>query len=93
MSGELLLIFIMNACQHPQELHKESLQVKLDANAAFKSGQYDEAISKYTLALLTCPLCHSKDRSVLYSNRAAAHMRLVSVSHIFLMSDLAVYFL
>ncbi|TGZ50077.1 Tetratricopeptide repeat protein 1 [Temnothorax longispinosus] len=41
-------------------------------NDLFKSGEYVQAISRYTQGLQTCPLVYSKERSILYANRAAA---------------------
>nr|KAF6449256.1 tetratricopeptide repeat domain 1 [Rousettus aegyptiacus] len=38
-------------------------------------GDYIEAESSYSQALQMCPSCFQKDRSVLFSNRAAARMK------------------
>ena len=43
----------------------------------FKNGQFHEAALVYTSGLKECPLSCSKDRSILYANRAAARAKLV----------------
>ncbi|XP_076179884.1 tetratricopeptide repeat domain 1 [Ptiloglossa arizonensis] len=59
------------------ESEKETLKdkaekLKNEGNKLFKNGEYTEAISIYTQGIQTCPLCYSKERSILYANRAAA---------------------
>ncbi|XP_051869684.1 tetratricopeptide repeat protein 1 [Pristis pectinata] len=54
----------------------ESLMLKEVGNGQFKKGEYPEAENSYTEALGICPACNQKDRSILYSNRAAARMKL-----------------
>ncbi|KAG7190652.1 hypothetical protein KM043_006734 [Ampulex compressa] len=59
------------------EAEKEGLKadaekLKNEGNTHFKNGNYIEAISIYTQGLQTCPLAYSKERSILYANRAAA---------------------
>ncbi|ELR55138.1 Tetratricopeptide repeat protein 1, partial [Bos mutus] len=54
---------------------EESSRLKEEGNEQFKKGDYIEAESSYTRALQTCPSCFQKDRSVLFSNRAAARMK------------------
>lgn len=49
-----------------------SQTLKSKGNDLFKSGAYMEAISVYTEGLQTCPLAYTKERSILYANRAAA---------------------
>uniref|UniRef100_A0A8C2NHI3 Tetratricopeptide repeat protein 1 n=1 Tax=Capra hircus TaxID=9925 RepID=A0A8C2NHI3_CAPHI len=56
-------------------LFEESSRLKEEGNEQFKKGDYIEAESSYTRALQTCPSCFQKDRSVLFSNRAAARMK------------------
>ncbi|OBS78751.1 hypothetical protein A6R68_18862, partial [Neotoma lepida] len=47
-----------------------------ELSMAEKSGDYYiEAESSYSQALQSCPACFQKDRSVLFSNRAAARMK------------------
>ncbi|XP_078406735.1 tetratricopeptide repeat protein 1 isoform X1 [Cetorhinus maximus] len=54
----------------------ESLTLKEVGNGQFKKGEYTEAENTYTEALGVCPAYYQKDRSILYSNRAAARMKL-----------------
>ncbi|TMW54007.1 hypothetical protein DOY81_000939 [Sarcophaga bullata] len=53
-------------------------QMKLEANELFKNNQAGEAVDIYTEALKICPLKDSKERAVLYGNRAAAKIKLES---------------
>ncbi|CAL8307599.1 unnamed protein product [Gadus morhua 'NCC'] len=55
---------------------KESLVLKDEGNALFKSGEHLEAELRYTAALRACPVCFSRERAVLFSNRAAACLHL-----------------
>ncbi|XP_031832295.2 tetratricopeptide repeat domain 1 [Nomia melanderi] len=55
-----------------ESLRDEAEKLKNRGNALFKSGEYVEAISIYTQGIQTCPLAYSKERSILYANRAAA---------------------
>ncbi|KAL6445989.1 hypothetical protein ACFW04_000985 [Cataglyphis niger] len=50
----------------------EAESLKQAGNDFFKNGEYVSAISQYTQALRICPLAYSKERSILYANRAAA---------------------
>ncbi|XP_048399570.1 tetratricopeptide repeat protein 1 isoform X2 [Stegostoma tigrinum] len=52
-----------------------SLTLKEVGNGQFKKGEYTEAENSYTEALGVCPAYYQKDRSILYSNRAAARMK------------------
>lgn len=54
----------------------ESMSLKEKGNAQFKSGDHKEAEESYTSALKICPVCYSKERSILFSNRAAARLHL-----------------
>ncbi|XP_020289762.1 tetratricopeptide repeat protein 1 [Pseudomyrmex gracilis] len=59
------------------ECEKETLKCEAETrkqagNDFYKKGEYVEAISRYTEGLQTCPLVYSKERSILYANRAAA---------------------
>uniref|UniRef100_G3VHA8 Tetratricopeptide repeat protein 1 n=1 Tax=Sarcophilus harrisii TaxID=9305 RepID=G3VHA8_SARHA len=58
-----------------QKRREESTKLKEEGNEQFKKGEYVEAESSYSRALQTCPACYQKDRSVLFSNRAAARMK------------------
>lgn len=60
-----------------QEKKKESLTHKEKGNTCFKTGQYEEAVSAYTMGLRICPISFPKERSVLYANRAAARSKMV----------------
>ncbi|XP_024879595.1 tetratricopeptide repeat protein 1 [Temnothorax curvispinosus] len=55
-----------------EALKGEAENLKQVGNDLFKSGEYVQAISRYTQGLQTCPLVYSKERSILYANRAAA---------------------
>lgn len=56
----------------------EALRLKEAGNVWFKDARYECAIESYTEALVACLLCHKTDRSVIYANRAAAKIKLVS---------------
>ena len=61
------------------EANKEKAnRMKLEANELFKNNQAGEAVDIYTEALKICPLKDSKERAVLYGNRAAAKIKLES---------------
>ncbi|XP_030697092.1 tetratricopeptide repeat protein 1 [Globicephala melas] len=54
---------------------EESSRLKEEGNEQFKKGDYVEAESTYSRALQMCPSSFQKDRSILFSNRAAARMK------------------
>ncbi|XP_059773594.1 tetratricopeptide repeat protein 1 [Balaenoptera ricei] len=54
---------------------EESSRLKEEGNEQFKKGDYIEAESTYSRALQMCPSSFQKDRSILFSNRAAARMK------------------
>ena len=56
----------------------EALDLKTDANNLYVSNEFQEAVDVYTKALDKCPLKFNQDRSVLFSNRAAAKLKMVS---------------
>lgn len=61
------------------EANKEKAnEMKLKANELFKNNQAEEAVDMYTEALKICPLKATKERAVLYGNRAAAKIKLES---------------
>lgn len=65
----------------PQELEvnkEKANQMKLEANELFKNDKSEEAIEMYTEALKICPLYATKERAVLFGNRAAAKIKLGS---------------
>ncbi|XP_072941318.1 tetratricopeptide repeat protein 1 [Epargyreus clarus] len=51
-------------------------ELKKLGNEAFKVGEYERSIEKYTEGLRICPLQFSQQRSILYCNRSAAKMKL-----------------
>ncbi|XP_012664437.1 tetratricopeptide repeat protein 1 [Otolemur garnettii] len=61
--------------EEKQKRREESTKLKEEGNEQFKKGDYIEAESSYSRALETCPSCFQKDRSILFSNRAAARMK------------------
>ncbi|XP_059219702.1 tetratricopeptide repeat protein 1 [Stomoxys calcitrans] len=59
------------------EANKEKAQqMKLKANELFKNNEAEQAIDIYTEALGICPTTYTKDRAVLYGNRAAAKIKI-----------------
>ncbi|KAM8974168.1 tetratricopeptide repeat protein 1 [Pelodytes ibericus] len=54
---------------------KKSTDLKEEGNQLFKKGDYVDAEALYTQALQTCPAFYQSDRSILFSNRAAARMK------------------
>lgn len=61
--------------EEKQKRREESAKLKEEGNEQFKRGDYIEAESSYSQALQMCPSCFQKDRSVLFSNWAAARMK------------------
>ncbi|XP_015271336.1 PREDICTED: tetratricopeptide repeat protein 1 isoform X2 [Gekko japonicus] len=61
--------------EEKQKRRNESIKLKEEGNEQFKRKEYEEAEDSYAKALKVCPACYSTDRSVLYSNRAAARMK------------------
>ncbi|XP_067619942.1 tetratricopeptide repeat protein 1 [Eurosta solidaginis] len=65
----------------PEELQQNKEQsdcMKLEANELFKTGEALRAIEIYTSALHICPTTYTKERAILYGNRAAAKIKLDS---------------
>ncbi len=60
-----------------QHLKSKALGLKKEGNELYASDSCEEAVAKYKEALDTCPLAFKDDRAVLFSNMAAAKMRLV----------------
>ncbi|KAJ0169837.1 hypothetical protein K1T71_014443 [Dendrolimus kikuchii] len=50
--------------------------LKVAGNNAFKDGEYERSVEKYTEGLKICPLQYSQLRSILYCNRSAAKMKM-----------------
>lgn len=61
--------------EEKQKRREESTRLKEEGNEQFKKGDYIEAESSYSRALEMCPCCFQKERSILFSNRAAARMK------------------
>ncbi|XP_034436880.1 tetratricopeptide repeat protein 1-like isoform X1 [Hippoglossus hippoglossus] len=55
---------------------QQSLILKEKGNIQFKARDYTAADVTYTEALVLCPVCFRGERSVLFSNRAAARLHL-----------------
>lgn len=62
--------------EQKQSRKEEAVRLKELGNKHFNSGRFEAAVVSYTDALATCLLCHSVDRAIMYSNRAAAKMKL-----------------
>ncbi|XP_035267261.1 tetratricopeptide repeat protein 1 isoform X2 [Anguilla anguilla] len=62
--------------EEKESRRQESLLLKETGNGQFKKGEHTEAEASYTAALGVCPVCYSKERSILFSNRAAARVHL-----------------
>ncbi|XP_013784931.1 tetratricopeptide repeat protein 1-like [Limulus polyphemus] len=58
------------------EKKEEAQSLKNDGNEKFRNKQYLEAIKFYSKALQICPLSFTKERSTMYSNRAACRAKL-----------------
>ncbi|XP_063301423.1 tetratricopeptide repeat protein 1 [Pelobates fuscus] len=61
--------------EEKEDRKKKSTLLKEEGNNLFKKGDYIEAEALYTQALQTCPALYQKDRSILFSNRAAARLK------------------
>jgi len=59
-----------------QERLVKAKELKEKGNEEFKNEQYRDSILSYTKGLLLCPLLEKDFRSVLYSNRSAAKVKL-----------------
>lgn len=63
--------------EEEKERRRDEAQThKAKGNELFKSGNYLESAESYTLGLRLCPLKYSKERAIMYANRAAAKMKL-----------------
>ncbi|XP_069030975.1 tetratricopeptide repeat protein 1 [Embiotoca jacksoni] len=62
--------------EEKESRRQQSLTLKEKGNGQFKAGDWSEAERSYTEALSVCPVCFSKERAVLFSNRAAARLHL-----------------
>ncbi|XP_013410979.1 tetratricopeptide repeat protein 1-like [Lingula anatina] len=65
--------------EEEKQVRKDEAQaLKANGNSHFKASEFQLAICSYTQALQTCPLCFQKERAIMYSNRAACRLHLVS---------------
>ncbi|KAK2143016.1 hypothetical protein LSH36_887g02002 [Paralvinella palmiformis] len=63
--------------EEEKEAKREEAQVqKVEGNERFKAANYQGALESYTDALMLCPLDYTKDRSIMFSNRAATKYKL-----------------
>lgn len=53
-------------------------QLKATGNEQFKSELYAESVDSYTEGLKLCPMTCAEERSILFGNRAAAHIQLTN---------------
>lgn len=62
--------------EEKQANKEKAEQLKQDGNTCFKNADYEKSIELYTEAIAICPKDFSVERSILFSNRAAAHKHL-----------------
>ncbi|KAM7373786.1 hypothetical protein PAMP_006495 [Pampus punctatissimus] len=62
--------------EEKESRRQQSLALKEKGNSQFKAGGWLEAERSYTESLVLCPVCFSRERAVLYSNRAAARLHM-----------------
>ncbi|XP_054873267.1 tetratricopeptide repeat protein 1 isoform X1 [Amphiprion ocellaris] len=67
--------------EEKESRRQQSLTLKEEGNSQFKAGvcvsaDWSAAGQSYTEALVLCPVCFSRERAVLFSNRAAARLHL-----------------
>ncbi|KAK2882358.1 tetratricopeptide repeat protein 1 [Channa argus] len=62
--------------EEKESQRQQSLTLKEKANNLFKAGDWSVAERSYTEALGLCPVCFTRERAVLFSNRAAARLHL-----------------
>ncbi|MEE6478219.1 hypothetical protein FKM82_011786 [Ascaphus truei] len=73
---EALLELEKELSEEERERRKEQgTCLKEEGNKLFKKGDYVDAEAVYSQALRTCPAFYQKDRSILFSNRAAARIK------------------
>eukprot|EP00958_Prasinococcus_capsulatus_P004533 scaffold418_cov386-Prasinococcus_capsulatus_cf.AAC.23 len=56
--------------------------VQARGNAAYKEGQYEEAVRLYTAALELCPIGEAGDRAALLTNRAESYRQLTHMEKV-----------
>ncbi|XP_037954183.1 tetratricopeptide repeat protein 1 [Teleopsis dalmanni] len=59
-----------------QQNKEKADQLKLEGNEFFKNGDAERAVEVYSEAIKLCPTTYTKERAVLYGNRAAAKIKL-----------------
>lgn len=60
-----------------KQANKENAEtLKQNGNDYFKNADYEKAIELYSDAIAICPRSFTVERSILFSNRAAAHKHL-----------------
>jgi len=62
--------------EEKESRRQQSLTLKEKGNSQFKAGSWLEAERSYTESLVLCPVCFSRERAVLFSNRAAARLHM-----------------
>ncbi|XP_014889788.1 tetratricopeptide repeat protein 1 [Poecilia latipinna] len=62
--------------EEKESRRQQSIALKETGNGLFKAGDWKEAELSYTQALALCPVSCSRERAVLFSNRAAAWLPL-----------------
>ncbi|KAM4547613.1 tetratricopeptide repeat protein 1 [Fundulus diaphanus] len=62
--------------EEKESRRQQSVALKETGNSLFKAGDWKEAEQSYTEALAVCPVAFSRERAVLFSNRAAARLHL-----------------
>lgn len=68
-----------------KEFHQNALALKEEGNNYFKKGDYEAALVNYTKALKLYPSEEKdkerlRDKATVYKNRAACHLKLVSIN-------------
>jgi regulator of replication initiation timing len=61
-----------------QSRKNDAMAKKDTGNELFKSADYSGALFLYTEGLNICPLYFKKERAIIFCNRAAAKIKLVS---------------
>lgn len=76
-----IIIYVFNL--NLQKALERANEAKLEGNTLFGNGQFEEALSKYELALYYAPDTPSsvEIRSTCHSNRAVCFLKLVCFSH------------
>lgn len=57
--------------EEQEKRKQEAEELKSQGNESFKNKDYETSVAKYTEALNSCPTKFTKERSILYGNRAA----------------------